>query len=207
MEKHCGYYSVIQYCPDRALMEVAGIGVLLFCPELKFVGVRTTQTNRRIEKIFGGSIGDDNFLQSYKESLDHHFKKKFPQGVSFEEMQIYLRSFVNDICFTDIRTTLCVTPEQDLDLLFVRLFGVEDIKYKPKPYRPRKELLRKLHSQKSDILDNAVPRSVKIPEYAHIIEPTMVFMNEVANMVVPKTINPKLKGRGRREQDHPAVGK
>ena len=192
MNQYCGYYSVIQYCPDRTLMEAASIGVLLFCPDLKFVGVRTTQNSRRIEKVFGKSVGSENFLQSYKDGLGDHFTKKFPNGVSFETMQGHLRSFVNDICFTDIRTTLVASPEQDLDSLFVRIFGTEQELpiNEPIQYRPRRQLLQALRAKQRNILEKiAIPKTVQIPEYAHSINPTMVFLNECVNFVVPKVIN------------------
>ena len=95
MSRYCGYYSVIQYCPNRTLMEAASIGVLMWCPDLKYVGVRVTQTNRRIERILGRKAENGCFLQTYKEGLEPHFRKKFPHGASFEEMQEYLRTFVN----------------------------------------------------------------------------------------------------------------
>jgi len=192
MTKYCGYYSIIQYCPNRTLMEVASMGILLFCPELNFVGVRTTQQNRRIEKIFGKNVCDENFLQSYKDGLHHHFNKKFSQVVSFDEMQNYLRSFVNDVCFTDIHTTLVVDPERDIDSLYVRIFGAEEDtqKHEPKHYHPRQKLLNELRSRRSDILDKiAIPKFVKIPEYDHAIRPVFVFLNEYVNLVVPRTIN------------------
>jgi hypothetical protein len=126
MDKYCGYYTVIQYLPDRTLMEAVSIGILLFCPELNFIGMRTTRNNRRIERFIGRNVGVENFLQIYKDGLEHLFNEKFPHGFSFEEMQNYLRSFVNDIHFTDIRTTLVVNPEQDLGSLFTRVFGDEE---------------------------------------------------------------------------------
>ena len=192
MNKYCGYYSIIQYCPDRTLMEVASIGVLMFCPQLGYVGVRTTRNNRRIEKIFGQNVGNENFLQSYKDGLCHHFDKRFQHGVSYEEMQSYLRSFVNDVCFTEIRTTLVVDPEQALDSLFTRVFGAEEATQKSEMihYRPRKKLLEALRSRSGDILDKiAIPKSVIIPEYEHAIAPAMIFLNEHVNLVVPRMIN------------------
>lgn len=35
-----GYYSLVQYCPDRSRMESANLGVVLFCPDLDFLDVK-----------------------------------------------------------------------------------------------------------------------------------------------------------------------
>ena len=36
-----GYYSVIQYCPDRSRLEAANVGVLLFVPAGGYLRART----------------------------------------------------------------------------------------------------------------------------------------------------------------------
>ena len=33
-----GYYSAIQYCPDRSRMEAANVGVMLLCPQIPGTG-------------------------------------------------------------------------------------------------------------------------------------------------------------------------
>ena len=32
-----GYYSLIQFCPDTCRLEVANVGVVLYCPEVSFL--------------------------------------------------------------------------------------------------------------------------------------------------------------------------
>ncbi|MDR1924266.1 MAG: DUF3037 domain-containing protein [Planctomycetaceae bacterium] len=193
MKDYCGYYSVIQYCPDRTLMEVAGIGVLLFCPELQFIDARMTTGHRRIERIFGKHISSDLYFDDYKNSLRTKFQK-LSENLSVESIKQYLKTFVNDIHFTDIRTILISEPEADLDTLFLRLFN-DDIQKtetpKLKRYCPTKNLLTMLYKTKDDMLEKiAVPKKVEVHEYESSIQPALVFLNESINIVVPRIITP-----------------
>ena len=61
MESSKGYYSLIQYCPDLARLEAANIGVILFCPDLKFIRAKVAQGNDRIRRFFGSQ--DDDWAQ------------------------------------------------------------------------------------------------------------------------------------------------
>ena len=57
-----GYYSIIQYCPDLSRLEAANIGVLLFCPEVRFIRAKTSAGNDRIRRFFGTDILDKERL-------------------------------------------------------------------------------------------------------------------------------------------------
>ncbi|HWB02533.1 MAG TPA: DUF3037 domain-containing protein [Verrucomicrobiales bacterium] len=48
-----GYYSLIQYCPDRRRMEAANIGVLLFCPAPHCLIARLPPNNDRFVTFSG----------------------------------------------------------------------------------------------------------------------------------------------------------
>ena len=41
-----GYYSILRYIPDLERGEGANIGVVLFCPALKFLKARTARGGR-----------------------------------------------------------------------------------------------------------------------------------------------------------------
>jgi len=47
-----GYFSLVQYCPDVARQEAVNVGVVLLCPEQKFIGVKITPGNQRIRRFF-----------------------------------------------------------------------------------------------------------------------------------------------------------
>ena len=55
-----GYYSILQFVPDLERAEGANIGVVLFCPERRFLDVMVSHNNDRVRHFFGGQ----NFLKN-----------------------------------------------------------------------------------------------------------------------------------------------
>ena len=55
MNAHRGYYSLIQYCPDLSRLEAVNVGVVLFCPEPRFIEARTSAGNDKPRRLFGGA--------------------------------------------------------------------------------------------------------------------------------------------------------
>jgi hypothetical protein len=50
-----GYYSILQYVPDLERVEGANIGVILFCPEKRFLEVKMAGGNDRVRSFFGSN--------------------------------------------------------------------------------------------------------------------------------------------------------
>ena len=48
-----GYYCLIQFCPDPSRAEAVNLGTLLFCPDVKFIGARTSAGNHSAAKLVG----------------------------------------------------------------------------------------------------------------------------------------------------------
>ena len=48
-----GLYALIQFSPIPELMEFLNVGVALFVPEQRYVGVRLADNFRRVERLFG----------------------------------------------------------------------------------------------------------------------------------------------------------
>lgn len=65
-----GYYSLIQYCPDLSKAESVNVGVLLFCPDVKFIDARTSSGNDRVRRFFGGGSFDSARLQAAKKAIE-----------------------------------------------------------------------------------------------------------------------------------------
>ena len=64
-----GYYSLIQYCPDRSRLEGANIGVVLFCPERRFLQARLSNGNDRLRRFFGAGSFDPSALAAAKRAI------------------------------------------------------------------------------------------------------------------------------------------
>jgi len=117
-----GYYCLIQYCPDRTRLEVCNLGVMLSCPEIKFLEAMMAPDEKRVRVIFGS-----------KHRLDHiqSFKKDFLEWIAVEKQHIFnlaaLNGFIgrlaNSFRITEPRSIAVDDPKQDLADLFVEVFG------------------------------------------------------------------------------------
>ena len=119
-----GYYSIIQYCPDLMLGEVANVGVLLFCPERGFLKALTNRNNRRIKQIFGSEGLDLTRINTLKKGLEERLSLLGEEIRTVEELQQFISTRANLFHLTTPRPMKVFNPEEDLQSLFQRVFGV-----------------------------------------------------------------------------------
>lgn len=116
-----GYYSLIQYCPDESRLEAINIGVVLFCPELKFLKARWSETSRaRVRKALGNQ--DWHFFENQKVAVNHRLSdpEHFDDRESFAR---YAETRANAIRLSTPRPLKTVAPEKTVNDLFNRLVG------------------------------------------------------------------------------------
>ncbi len=114
---HKGYYSLIQYCPDRSRLESVNIGVLLFCPELLFLDTRISKDNDRVLRFFGEQ--NLEYINLSKQSIYSRLK-----GEGFKtkgDLDRFISTRANDIILSDLRSTKVVDPNSDLNHLYDEL--------------------------------------------------------------------------------------
>ena len=95
-----GYYSVIQYCPDRSRMEAANIGVVLLCPAQGFIQARTAASNDRIAKFFGRQSFDKSRLIEAKRSIERRMEVDRDSFRTPEDLVRFMDTRGNDILLT-----------------------------------------------------------------------------------------------------------
>ena len=119
-----GYYSVIQFCPDRSRMEAANIGVLLFAESLEFLDTRLVSGNDRIRRFFGNDFDLDlPSINAAKKMLEHRFEVERRELGQKAELELFLRRFANEIVFTPLRPVRVENPTVELAQLFEELVG------------------------------------------------------------------------------------
>ena len=59
-----GYFSLLQYCPNRSRMESLNVGVLLLSPEKQYVGTRVVKSSRRVEHAYDLPFIDSQTLDA-----------------------------------------------------------------------------------------------------------------------------------------------
>lgn len=121
MNEKVGYYSILQYCPDRSRGEAANVGVLLFVPECDFLKIRLTENNDHVLRFFGAKSFDDKWLSQAKLSAANRLlDEKALYRDSFNLVQ-FVQTFANELSFTDPRSVRVTNPEEDLDMFFSQL--------------------------------------------------------------------------------------
>jgi len=121
MEFHKGYYSLVQYCPDPSRLEAANVGVLLFCPGLRFVKARLSHDNRRIDKFFGHQ--DWALVKAQKQAVLDRLAVDAARFRTLADLQDYAARRANEIQLSPARPLKVQDAEKELEDLFQRLVG------------------------------------------------------------------------------------
>jgi hypothetical protein len=118
-----GYYSLIQYCPDRTSLETANVGVILFCPGWNFLDVKLTASFSRIADFFSRHDVDRVSLGASLESLKLRLLKTKEQFKTKEDLNSFIETRANEIILTPPRAIKVLKPQEDLDNLYQELLG------------------------------------------------------------------------------------
>lgn len=113
-----GYYSLIQYCPDRDRLEVANMGVLLFCPEPRYLQARLSPGNERIRHFFGDEAGDYKQIQAMKKIIEHRLEVENERIRNLADLQRFVALTANEILITNPRPVLVEEPAVELAQIF-----------------------------------------------------------------------------------------
>ena len=92
MTIHKGFYSLIQYCPDPARLEAANVGVLLFCPERKYLSVRMSNDNRRVQQFFGCKEHDWKQIRLFKKGMEERIARESLKIRTSDQLQSFIET-------------------------------------------------------------------------------------------------------------------
>lgn len=118
-----GYYSVVQYCPDRSRQEGANVGVLLYAPAHGFLEMRLAQSNDRIRRFFQDEVGDLAQINLMKRMIQNRVTDEAARIQSVDELRFLLTRFANELIFTELRPARVENPQVDLAHLYEKLVG------------------------------------------------------------------------------------
>lgn len=117
-----GYYCLIQYCPNRSRLETINLGVLLFCPELKFLGTKLLQENERAKTLLGG---DDKTIDSEKNALLDRLDLQHDRLQTVQDLIHFCDTRANDMIITKPRPIKIEDPNTELLSLFLELVQIK----------------------------------------------------------------------------------
>src|SRR5262245_44127945 len=121
-----GYYSILQFVPDLERVEGANIGVILFCPEKRFLRVQTSTSNDRVRRFFGQDETTDldlDRLNTFKAAFEERIKTESETIQTPEQFYQFVKSRANQLILTEPRPIKVFDPEPQLANLFETLVG------------------------------------------------------------------------------------
>jgi hypothetical protein len=121
-----GYYSILQFVPDLEKSEGVNIGIVLFCPDKRYLKAQTSTGNDRVRRFFGPEIDLDLDLDRI-----NAFKAAFEERLAFEASRVttredflqFVNTRANQLLLTSPRPIKVFEPDSDLARLFESLVG------------------------------------------------------------------------------------
>lgn len=197
MERKGGKYALIQFSPVPERMEFLNVGILLIVPELRYVGIKLSQSNARVERVFGRQ--PHAYLDVAKESFEHRLRAELSGSFDEERLSLFARKRANDIRLSPIMPLVVSDPESDLERLFAELVGKEA----QQPRQPR--IRRKLQEA---FVKNRVehylekPEEISLPEYGLKISAPYGYQNGCYNLIdgmrIPENVSDGLREVGKK---------
>ncbi len=185
MNPATGYYCLIQYCPDLSRLEAANIGVILYCPERRFIRAKTAHGNDRIRRFFGSQDNDWTQINAMKNSIENRLEVASHHFRSLEDLTSFISTRANEVQITPPRPMKVLEPENDLDELFEELVGgrsKQPLKYSAPPVE---KALAKVFKEKG--VENFIRRdvTVTVPAFHKQLTVPFGFQNGRFNLIQP----------------------
>ncbi|MBZ0265248.1 DUF3037 domain-containing protein [bacterium] len=120
MENDC-FYSVLQFCPDRARQESVNVGVVILCPAQKFLGLKTSESVDRLRLLFSHIDFDEKFFQLQLNTMENRIRSMRDDEKTKADFEHFIDSRAQDLVFTKLRRLFTETPVSEVDKLFEEL--------------------------------------------------------------------------------------
>ena len=184
-----GYYSLIQFCPDRTSLETANVGVILFCPGWNFLDARLTTSFSRLEKFFNKHEIDRLGLTATLASLKQRLLKTKNEFNTKDDLQRFIETRANEIILTPPRSIKVLEPEKELDALYHELLGRRDkVQQEKQPKLPELDAIFRRPSLQQRMKFDV---SITIPVLGQVIKIPYAYQNGTQNLVLPEIFSDK----------------
>jgi hypothetical protein len=182
-----GFYSVVQYCPDRFRAEAVNVGVVLLCVDPHAVRVRITDNYDRVRRLFHISKPELKNLRLTTHGMCGRIEKSTDELRTPEKFATFAASRANDLRLTEPRLAKLDDIEADFERLFSQLVEhhstAELALASPTEVLPPKlsEVFYRLQ-QSQKIWQ---PGSITVPVYKRKIDIPYAYKNGVVNLIKP----------------------
>jgi hypothetical protein len=116
-----GFYSVVQYCPDRFRAEAVNVGLVLLCVEPHVLRVKMTSNYGRVRKLFGIGEADLTNLKLSTHGLTSRMEHSLDELRTQEDLAAFAASRANDLRLTEPRLAKLDNFDDDFERLFAQL--------------------------------------------------------------------------------------
>jgi len=203
MEARKGYFALIQFCPDFSRLEVANVGVLLYCPDDQRVRVKLAGRITRIRKIFGNppeGPGKDH-IHALKRSLKNRLEAE--RFAALADLRAFIGQRAGELQITEPRFVRYTDPEADLERLFTELVRDESDAEGETKIRVKQRVRERLEEAKLSHLMNDI--EVTVPVFRRKIKVPYAFQNGRLNLIQPTPFGGKTEGYNERKACQLAV--
>ena len=118
-----GFYSVIQYVPNRFRAESVNIGLVLMRAEPHALRVRVTDKFDRARRLFRLNEGELKNLQVSALSFKNRIESNPHEFETAEDMAAFAAARANDLRLTHPRLAVLQDIDADFEQLFSQLVG------------------------------------------------------------------------------------
>jgi hypothetical protein len=116
-----GFYSVVQYCPDRFRAEAVNVGLVLLCIDPHAVRVEMTSNHDRVRRLFAIGKPDLKNLKVSTQGLTSRIENSADELRTSEDLAAFAASRANDLRLTEPRLAKLDNIEDDFERLFAQL--------------------------------------------------------------------------------------
>lgn len=182
-----GYYSVVQYCPDRFRAEAVNVGLVLLCLEPHAVRVKMIARYDRARKLFGIGGAELKDLQLAVSRLKSRLESANGEIRTDEDLAAFAGSRANDLRLTEPRLAKIERFEEDFERLFFQLVE-ERATRMPAQESPAEVLpprLREVFDRLEEQEKIWKPGTITVPVSNATFEVPYAYRNGAVNLVKP----------------------
>ena len=186
-----GFYSVIQYCPNRFRAEGVNVGLVLLSLEPHALRVQMTHKFDRVRKLFGISKPDLNSLKIAIEAMKSRIESVTDGWRTPDEFAAFAGSRANDLRMTEPRLAKIAEINADFERLFSELVDGRTtaslaVESPAEVLPPRlSEVFYKLQ-QEHKIWR---PGQITVPVFKTKLEIPYAYKNGVVNLIKPQVFS------------------
>ncbi len=182
-----GFYSVVQYCPDRFRAEAVNVGLVLLCLDPHGVRVETIGRYDRVRRLFGIGGAELKNVKLATRGLKNRIEAAAMDLRTDEDLAAFAASRANDLRLTEPRLAKIGKLDQDFERLFFELVEersaatLADASPAEVLPPPLSDVFYRLQQERRIWK----PGTITVPVYNRKLEIPYAYKNGIVNLVKP----------------------